>query len=360
MTAVHQFIPTLAPRDAIGRHTLEIQATLRDAGLGSDIFAFEAKEHLRRRARPYRTFRGARRGERTAVLYHVAIGSPIATFLARRSEPLLVDYHNVTPPEFFDAWEPGVAHALAGGRHQLVELRDRCSGALADSDFNRAELVALGYETTAVLPILFDPATLEHAVDERVASRIESVHRGTDWLFVGRLAPNKSQHELIKAFCAYRRAFDSEARLRLVGASSSDRYESALRSFVHELGLEDAVEFAGSVSDGELGAHYATADVFVCVSEHEGFLVPLLEAMHYGVPIVAYARTAVPETLSGGGLALPRRDALTVATAVDHVMTRPEVRKALVASGRERLGELSLERGRRRLLEVIQEMVGIG
>lgn len=359
MTALHQFIPTLAPRDAIGRHTLEIQRTLRGVGVRSEIYAFEAKPELRGSARPYRRFRGGRRRERTVLMYHAAIGSPIATFVAQRPEELIVDYHNVTPPQYFEAWEPVIAKALAIGRHQLYELGQKATGAFADSAFNASELSEFGFRRTDVLPILFDPATLEHDVDRDAADVIEKGHGGTDWLFVGRLAPNKSHHELLKAFAAYRHAYEPGARLRLVGQSSSSHYDAALRSFAYELGLRDAVHFTGGVSDGALAAHYATADVFVCLSEHEGFLVPLLEAMHYEIPIVAYARSAVPETLGDGGLALPRRDAATVAAAVHRVVSDRQVRDSLVERGRRRLAEFSLPRGRERLLTLLADVVDI-
>jgi L-malate glycosyltransferase len=355
---VHQFIPTLAPRDAIGRHTLEIARTLRDAGYTSEVWASEAKEELKREAQPYRRFRGARRGARAFLLYHAAIGSPVGSYVEARPEPLIVDYHNITPPYLFEVWEPHIAKSLAGGRRQLADLATRTTAAFADSAFNERELIELGYSSTAVLPILFDPATLGHTVDDAARAGIDRGHGGADWLFVGRLAPNKAQHELVKAFAAYRRLYDPAARLRLVGASSSHRYEDALRAFVRALGLDDAVWFCGSVSDGELGAHYATADVFVCVSEHEGFLVPLLEAMHHEVPIVAFARTAVVETMGGGGLPLAHRDPLVVAAAVHRVLSDRALRDALVERGRARLTDFSLARSRARLLELVVDVAG--
>src|SRR5207248_3376126 len=169
----------------------------------------------------------------------------------------------------------------------------------------------------------------------------------------GRLAPNKAQHDLIKALAAYRRLYDPRARLHLVGTSSSESYRTALVAYADALDLVDAVEFTGSVSDGELAAHYRAADVFVCVSEHEGFCVPLLEAMHHRLPIVAYAAAAVPETLGDGGLLLNSKDPYTVAAAVQRVVSDADLRAQLVAAGTRRLHDFDLDRSREKLLGAI-------
>src|SRR5207248_9656296 len=174
----------------------------------------------------------------------------------------------------------------------------------------------------------------------------------------GRLAPNKAQHDLIKALAAYRRLYDPRARLHLVGTSSSESYRTALVAYADALDLVDAVEFTGSVSDGELAAHYRAADVFVCVSEHEGFCVPLLEAMHHRVPIVAYSAAAVPETVGDAGVLLDAKDAYTVATAVHRVVTDNELRAQLIEAGIERLREFDIAKSRRQLLDAIGLAVG--
>ena len=243
-----------------------------------------------------------------------------------RPERKAVDYHNITPPELFARWEPDLVHGLAWGRHQLAELGAVSSFALADSAFNEAELTELGYLHTAVVPILLDLATFEHELDDACLDRLlERKHRdgGVDLLFVGRLAPNKAQHELVKVLAAYRRLYDGNARLRLVGGSSSDRYEQAIRSFAVELDLADAVDLAGAVTAGELAAYYRTADVLVSASVHEGFCVPLLEAMHHRVPIVARAEAAVPETLGDAGVLLRSGAPDRMAAAVHRVVTDP-------------------------------------
>ena len=358
MTAVHQFVPTLAPRDAVGRHYLAIQETLRAAGYVSDIYSYEAKDEYKRLARPFTSFAG---GEDTWLMYHSSVGSPVADFVAARDEPLIVDYHNITPAPFFARWEPALAGALMKGRRQLATLEARAELGIADSAFNARELTDLGYARTSVVPILLDIATLDAtpADPKTLALLTDAKGRGgVDWLFVGRLAPNKAQHDIVKAFAAYRRLYDDQARLHLVGASSSHQYEQALTAFIDALDLDGSVDVTGGVSAGALTAYFDTADVYVVASEHEGFCVPLLEAMHHRVPIVAYAAAAVPETLGDAGLLLDAKDAYTIATAVYRVVTDPPLQAQLIAAGLDRLREFDITKSRKKLLAALEPVVG--
>jgi glycosyltransferase involved in cell wall biosynthesis len=361
MTAIHQFVPTLAPRDAVGRHYLAVQETLRAAGYHSDLYSYEAKDEYKRLAKPFTSFAGAQRGEPTWLLYHSSVGSHVADYVAARDEPLIVDYHNITPAPFFARWEPATAGSLLKGRRQLAELEARADLGLADSAFNAQELTDLGYARTAVVPILLDVAELDAApADASTFDRLShaKARGGVDWLFVGRLAPNKAQHDIVKAFAAYRRLYDDNARLHLVGGSSSHQYETALLAFVDALDLGDSVEVTGGVSAGALTAYFETADVYVVASEHEGFCVPLLEAMHHRIPIVAYAAAAVPETLGDAGLLLDAKDAFTIATAVQRVVGDAALRAQLIAAGVERLREFDIDTSRRKLLDAIEPVVG--
>jgi glycosyltransferase involved in cell wall biosynthesis len=268
----------------------------------------------------------------------------VADFVAARPELLVVDHHNITPAAYFEVWEPPVVHGIAWGRRQLRQLADRATIGLADSTFNRGELDQLGFGRTAVAPILFDPAELAHAVDPAEVERLTV--DGTVWLFVGRVAPNKCQHDLIKAFAVYRRVYEPDARLRIIGRSSSDSYLAALHRLVDGLDLGGSVDIVGGVSDATLGAHYRTADVFVSLSEHEGFLVPPLEAMHHDVPVVAFAAGAVPETVGAAALCLSAKGPGLVAAAVHRVVDDAALRAGLIGAGHVRLGELSLDASR--------------
>jgi glycosyltransferase involved in cell wall biosynthesis len=308
-------------------------------------------------AHPYRRYGSAVPARPDDVLlYQMAIGSEVADFVRERGRRLVVNHHSLTPVEFFQPWEPGATHGVTWGRRQLAELAPVTELAVAVSGHNQAELVEAGYRPTTVAPVLVDLDAFDRDVDAGALDELRRAKKGggSDWLFVGRVSPNKCHHDLIKALAAYRRLYDPHARLHLVGGSSSHAYWTTLQRFVAALGLTEAVRLTGAVPLSVLSAHFRAADVFVCLSEHEGFCVPLLEAMHHRLPIVAFGAAAVPETLAGAGVALDRKDPVTVAAAVHRVLDDDALRSALVGAGTARLGDFGLERTRARWLEVLE------
>ena len=204
---------------------------------------------------------------------------------------------------------------------------------------------------------MLDIASLERTPDPEVVARIEKARAngGSDWLFVGRIAPNKAQHDIVKAFAAYHRFHDSSPRLPGRG-STSHLYETTLRQFVNALELEHAVDLTGPVSAAD-PALYESCDVFVVCSEHEGFLVPLLESMHHRLPVVAFRSSAIPETLGNAGLLLDTKDPATDAAAVDRVLTDTALRTAMLQAGAERLEYFDVARSRRKLLDRLAPIV---
>jgi glycosyltransferase involved in cell wall biosynthesis len=292
-------------------------------------------------------------------MYHSAIGSSVADYLlGLRPKRLVVDYHNITPPSWYEGWNHHLVHGLAWGRAQLSSLGHRARVGVADSSYNADELRAFGFRHTEVLPILIDPARTDAGIDRAARDRLQAGRTGAQWLFVGRICPNKCQHDVVKAFALYRRVYDPGAQLWLVGGVSADRYADAVRGFADDLGVGDAVTLTGPVDDAVLSAHYAAADVFVALSEHEGFLVPLLEAWHHGVPVLAFAATAVPETLGAGGLRLDDKAPPVVAAAVRRVMEDTPLRTALIAAGRRRLRDFAVEKTAEKVLDLAERIAG--
>ncbi len=188
--------------------------------------------------------------------------------------------------------------------------------------------------------------------------RLAKTDGGIDLLFVGRLVPSKGQHQLVKALWAYRRLYDPKARLHLVGSTPSRTYLNALRSYIQDLGLTEAVRISGEVSDNALAAHYAEADIFLSLSVHEGFGVPLVEAMKAGLPVVALAEGAVSGTVAQAGLLINRTEPSYVAGVVAHLVAHPELRARLVAAGERRCEELSAERAGQLAVEAIATVAG--
>jgi glycosyltransferase involved in cell wall biosynthesis len=356
---VDQVIPSLASRDAIGVHTLNLRDGLRAAGIDSEIYYGSHTPDVEHEGRP--VIELGRTGRDRWLLYQASIGSPVYDILAARSEGKLVNYHNITPAALLLDWEPAVAYEVALGRTQLGRLASQSHFAVADSAFNEAELHALGYRGTAVVPLLVDMHAKSDAPDAELAgllARRKERGGGADLLYVGKISPHKAPHDLVKMLDVLRRVYDPDARLHLVGSPLGETYGPALRAFIQELGLRDAVDLPGSVTGAQLEAYYQAADVFVCASDHEGFCVPLAEAMGHGVPIVAYGVTAVPETVAGAGLVLPDKSAVPFAAAVGRVLQDPTLREVLAAAGAARAASFDLAASTRRFVSLVQQAVG--
>lgn len=363
MTAVHQFLPSFAARDAIGAHVLHLRALLRGAGFESEIYAAEIKKEMREQARPYGEYRRDSKGRGSSdwLLYHASTGSPMADFLMALDNRLIVYYHNITEARFFDRWAPDAAASVRSARMELRRLGPVTTLGIANSKFSEAELVEAGFSRTAVVPVMVDLADYDTAPPARTLARLDkAAGGGTHWLFVGRIAPNKCQHDVVAAFAVYRRLFDPNARLTLVGGRTSHAYWRALETQVADLGLAGAVEMADTIAFPALLAHYRAASVFVCLSEHEGFCVPLLEAMHFGVPIVAFDSSAVGETVGDAGLLLPDKDPLLVAAAVRRIISDEPLRASLRSAGEARVKSFGLSETGRLMLDTLNTVLKAG
>jgi glycosyltransferase involved in cell wall biosynthesis len=352
---VDQFLPDLAGGDAIGNHALNVRQALRDAGWESDIWATVIHDAVASEARPWEQF-DRLHPEPVAMIYHDSTDSPMIPWLRQRAHSgsrLATYYHNITPASYFKRWEPAVASRLEEARSQLCELAPSVELAIADSTYNRCELFQAGYANAVIGPVLVDLEAFHQAPDERTLATLRSAGCRSRWLFVGRIAPNKCQHDVIAAFALYRKLYDPRAMLSLVGGVSSPRYSDALKRLVTQLSLGDSVQITGRVSFGQLLAHYLCADVFVCMSEHEGYCVPVIEAMELGVPVVAFRAGALPETVGAGGILLDSKDPLAVAVEVGELLGDESLKEERVRAGRERASELSLPNTSKRLVELV-------
>jgi L-malate glycosyltransferase len=357
--AVHQFVPALIARDATGSHTLLLRQALREAGWRSEIFAEATHDDLLGETLEVASYPGMAAPD-DVLVYQFSTSSDLADFLVERPEPLVLDFHNITHPDLLAGWDPASAARSTAAFDQLAALAPRAALGLADSAYNEADLRAAGCRRTAVVPVLVDLERLVAPPDLRLAARLAAgkAAGGADWLFVGRLVPSKAQHELVKALWAYRRCYDPAARLHLVGPTPSRRYLASLRAFVADLGLREAVRISGEVSDEALAAYFSVADVYVSLSVHEGFGVPLLEAMRASVPVVARDAGAVGATVGGAGLLLGRAEPALVAAAVQRVLTDGVLRARLGAAGAAQVARHTLTGSGRRAVEAIAAVAG--
>lgn len=348
--AVHQLVPNLAVGDAISQQVRTLRRMLRSIGRESEIYAQHVHASLEGEARPLRELRAI--DPEALLLYHFSIGSEATDVYRMLPNPRALVYHNITPPEFFHGVNEKVASLCASGRAELAELRSTAVAAIADSEFNRAELEALGYRRTVVMPIVLD---LERFRERPIAKLERSYRDGhVNFLHVGRVVPNKRLDDVLKVFWYFRRKIEPDSRLFLVGIDVDTEIHSfALREWVEERSLPGVV-FTGGVSPRELATYYRLAHVYLCMSEHEGFCAPLVEAMHHGVPVVAYASSAVPETLGDAGVLVLEKRHAEIAEAVGVLLEDEALRAAIVARGRRRAAEFTPESLLPRLREVLE------
>jgi glycosyltransferase involved in cell wall biosynthesis len=334
---VHQLLAALSYGDAISNEALAIRKHLRGAGFASDIFAEKVHPRMAHLARPLHEYEAVS-GPETVCLFHFSIGSAAGRLIHHAPDRLVAIYHNITPARFFLGFHPHLLGLCYHGRRELEAFAPRTELGLGDSEYNRRELEAAGFARTGVLPIVLDFDAYTRPPSP-VVRRLYGDGR-TNLLFVGRIIPNKKIDDLIRVFAVYKRYLDPRARLLLVGDyRGHERYYDRLVEMVRELRLDDVV-FTGHVDDDDLYAYYRVAHLFLCLSEHEGFCVPLQEAMHFGLPVVAYDAGAVRETLRGAGVLLREKPPLVVADLVRRILTDEGLRARVLAGQAKAIAEV--------------------
>jgi glycosyltransferase involved in cell wall biosynthesis len=334
---IHQVLATLGYGDAIGHEVLGIQRVLRAAGYESEIFVETADYRLEPQTRDYRELVDASHPD-NLLLHHFSLGSKASRTAYALPDRMALIYHNITPPEYFIGVHRTLARQTFRGRRELKAYADRCDLAMGDSEFNRADLEALGFPRTVVLPVVPDFSHLDREPNWLAAGEFDDAW--TNILFVGRMIANKKIEDLIRWFHAYHTIFNPRSRLLLVGAQTQfERYVASLHQLVARLGTPH-VHFVGHVSDEELVAFYDVADLFLCASEHEGFCVPLVEAFFKEVPVLAYAATAVPSTMDGAGVLFEDRDPVQVAQLIDAIVSDATLQDRIVEGQLAAVGRL--------------------
>jgi len=336
---IHQWVPAAHRGDAIGDSARRVRDLLRSMGHDSDLFALTIDDDLRGDVRPF-SDPAARRAD--ATIFHFALPSPMTEAFAALDGMRILQYHNITPASFFAPYDPQLFRLASLGRRELAALAGRVDLALGDSEFNRSELEALGFPRTGVLPIAVDTERLTSAPRSPALDRI--LGDGLiNVLFVGRIVPNKKIEDHIRLAELYKRYIDSYYRFIFVGrADAVPAYYAQIRALVAEFdNLPERFWFTGAVSDADLAAFYRWADVYVSLSEHEGFCVPLVEAMAADVPVVAYAAGAVPETLGGAGLLFSPKDLEVAAELLGSVVYDRDVRQRVLEGQRRRLQDFA-------------------
>lgn len=333
-------IPTLSGRDAVSTDAIQMVDALRVQGYEAELFA-DNSDHVSYDVRKAKFIHDYLRGPRDVVLYHYSIGWDFANQLLRTTQAKrVIKYHNITPPHFFEPYSKDYVHACHAGRATISEMvRLNCELYLADSAYNLSELVEHGLEPGhgAVVPPF---NRLDHLLDEPAdLPFLDRYNDGTtNLLMVGRLAPNKGHLALLEAFAYYQREFEQKARLFLIGKQDTrlSRYNNQIHERIARYGLSKQVVMLDDVNEAQLKAAYLCTDAFIILSEHEGFCVPLIEAMALNVPIIAYGSSAIPDTVGDAGLVWESADPVLIASAIHHVCCDADTRRILQSNGKAR------------------------
>ncbi|MDP4028809.1 MAG: glycosyltransferase [Gallionella sp.] len=339
--AIHQFHPCCDAGDGITNGMLYAQRILRSLGYESEIYCDHIPRALNRIIKPSANFCDT---SGQILLVHHSLGYENDAWLHRLKTPKVLVYHNITPEHLLPAEGP-LRFLSRLGREQLGRWKDGFAGAIGDSELNSAELCENGYATPVILPLLVDcervlsaPWITPNLHPNPASGGIGAGHDETfNILFVGRICENKRQDLLLDIYAEFCHFFTRPSRLILAGGATSSSFAETLRAKAAALGIADAVEMPGKVTDEELYGYYREADVFVCMSEHEGFGMPLIEAMLFDVPVVAYAAGNVPDTMGEGGLLVDSQEPARIAALLHLIATEPGLRRRMIAGQRANL-----------------------
>jgi len=352
---IYQLVLSLSYGDAIGNDILAIDRALKQKGYSTQILASIIDDRVKQHA-VY--FQPQRIAASDVVIYHKACGEPLTEQFNQLPCKKIMLYHNITPAEFFRPYDKLQAWRLKQGRKQVADMVPYLDYAWADSTYNLQEIIAAGMapNKTAVLPIIVEFERYKKTASKKLMDKLKE-RQGTKLLFIGRIAPNKCQEDIIKVFFYYKNLIDSKAQLYLVGSyRGTEKYYAKLKGFVASLKLKD-VYFTGHIPFEELLSYYHSCDIFVCMSEHEGFCVPLLESMYFDLPVVAYDSSAISETLAGGGVLLQKKDFGQFCEAITRLQKDSDYRESILIEQRKALERYQPEVVTEKLYQLIETVM---
>ena len=350
-----QILPSFAEHDAVSNQVVSMNKVLEANGYKTKIYS----NHFPKK---YKGVIGEpkflKERKFDLAIYHHSIGDPVVDIVKHLSIPVLLYYHNITPPDYYAVYNQRIYELLNQGLKQLDDLTGHVEVAIAASEFNSQQLSEFGFDNTKVLPIFFEPKRLNKiTADHKTASFLDN-NNVTNILFVGRFSPNKVHKDMIKAFYLYRKYYNSMARLNLVGSYvEMNSYLAEITELIEALELESSVHVPGLVTDEEWKAYYENSDVFLSLSEHEGFFVPALEANYFELPIIAYDAGAVASTAGGSAVLLDNKEPAIVAETIHKMVSDQKLRSDLIEKGRNNYVRFDADHLGPKLLEIVKQYV---
>ncbi|MBN2143469.1 MAG: glycosyltransferase family 4 protein [Candidatus Aureabacteria bacterium] len=336
--SIHQLIAGAGTGDAISNYAFEIRSILKKAGFLSCIFAPEqhiAREYKNGEVLPLSRF-PQDISQEDILLYHYSIGSSATDLYKKTKCKKMLCYHNITPPHYFKNLSEKQMYVLEQGREELKGLSVMTDLPTAVSHFNSMELVEMGFSKPQVIPLIVGKDYLRSKPNSSIFNRFDDGK--TNILFVGRMVPNKRFEDLIKTFYFYRKTIRPASRLILAGSyTGNEVYYTYLRSLIFDLDLIDSVIVTGHIALQDLVAYYQISHAFLCLSEHEGFCLPLIEAMYFNVPVFALDKAAIPETLKESGILIKKNDPKAIAELMDQVLSNRGLVREICENQKKRL-----------------------
>ena len=336
---INQFHAGSAFGDAVTNSLFYTQKILKELGFESNIYCEHIAPELTSKILHYSTYKSY---SSNIMIIHHSMGHDLERWIVSLEDKTILVYHNITPESFFPKDSPFYRYSIKG-REQLQIFKKITVGSIADSKLNADELVEVGFEqnTIKILPLLIDYENIiSHSWDYNL---FDNNAKTFNILFVGRVAPNKRQDELIELFNIFQEIYHLPAKLYIVGGTSGDEYEQQLRELITLYRLEDRVIITGKVSYKELYGYYHLADAFVCLSEHEGFGVPLIEAMIFDVPVIAYDSSNIKNTLDGAGVLFKEKNLEYMAGFLSLLAKNRALRREIIKTQRETLVKFRYE-----------------
>ncbi len=331
-----QIVPSLAYGDAIGNDVLALDSAIKRRDFSAKIYAEGVdprfSSDLAQNIKNYVPEKD------DLVILHVGAAARTNEWIKTLSCKKIMVYHNITPASFFSGYNKVCEHYNDEGIRQLKELKDTFDMVLAVSDFNKQDLIDMGYKCEInVLPIVIPFDDYKKEPSQSVLRKYDDDY--TNVLFLGRIAPNKKHEDVIQAFDFYQKNYNAKSRLFLVGnPKGCENYCEQLREFTKRLGTKNVV-FTGHTKFDEILAYYTLSDLFLCMSEHEGFCVPLVESMYFNIPILAYASSAIPCTLGGSGFLLKDKNPAVAGSLINKILTDAELKNVILRNQQERLSD---------------------
>lgn len=353
--SIIQIVSNLSYGDGVGNCVLSLAESLSELGFSNKIMAFYVDPRVKSEYIVNGNIYEPEVGEDDIIIYHFSYGEPLNYIIENLLVKKILVYHNVTPPHFFRGINNDIMKACLWGIYDASKTAGKYLKCITLSEFSKNNLMEMGWKNEDIVVIpLFRNDDKRAVANKKIVDRYNS-NGYVNVLFTGRMAPHKKIEDVIKIFSYYQKHFNIKSRLILTGKTGFPNYYNALVDYIQDLNVKNVI-FSGHVSEEDLEAYYAVADIFLCMSEHEGFCIPLVEAMKRKIPIIAFSATAVPDTLGEAGILVNVKDEEEIAYSMNRLMTDLDYKMSVISSQSKRVDVLNNNNYTQELKDLFEEI----